>query len=80
MWLDTLDENGGCSLLRNVERSNAAVTQDKVTSSMELLLAKMDKLNASLGRRVQMSSERLHQVIRLLESCEIPGIPTTSLS
>ena len=70
MWLDNLDERNARSLSES-ELSKPSVPQDKTTSSMELLLAKMDRLSASVAQRGSISSERLHQVIRLLESCKI---------
>ena len=71
MWLDTLDERIDRSLSESVELSKPSVPQDTITPSVELLLAKMDRLNALVAQRGSISSERLHQVIRLLESCKI---------
>lgn len=71
MWLDTLDERIDRSLSENVKLSEPSIPQDTITPSIELLLAKMDRLNASVAQRGSISSERLHEVIRLLESCKV---------
>ena len=71
LWLDTLDESSGRTLSENVESSKSSVQQDTITQNMEPLLAKTDRLNASVGQRGPISSKRLHQVIHLLESCKI---------
>lgn len=72
MWLDPLNGEVGRALPENIEMTEPLTSQHTHIPSMENVLAKMDRLNVSVGQRQPVSPERLHEVMRLLESLRTP--------
>ncbi|KAI4135688.1 MAG: hypothetical protein LQ347_000458 [Umbilicaria vellea] len=72
MWLDPLDEKVGRALSETIVTTEPSASQHPHIPSMEIVLAKMDRLNASVGRRQLVSPERLFEVMRVLESLRTP--------
>lgn len=72
MWLDTLHGEVGRALSKNMGSTEPSASQHTHMPSMEIVLAKMDRLNASMGQRQLVSPERLNSVTRLLENLRTP--------